>query len=61
MEASIIVRGIRAEVTIPYDEDSFSIVYKDFSKRLNYGYYNRWAANLHQSIVKELGVNARGF
>ncbi|WKD49946.1 hypothetical protein [Microbulbifer spongiae] len=59
--ASIDIRKHHAEANINYDNDSYSITYKD-SKMLDYDgqrktihrSYNRWINNLNSAIIKEM-------
>jgi hypothetical protein len=59
IDAFIVVRGRRAEISIGYDDDSYNIKYRD-SRKLDYSHgwihrnYNRWIANLDAEIHRQL-------
>jgi hypothetical protein len=59
IDAVLMVREHRADITVVYDADSYSIQYRD-SQNLNYRNgrihrnYNRWVANLNTDIQRAL-------
>ncbi|MEJ0058905.1 MAG: hypothetical protein WDM79_04640 [Terricaulis sp.] len=55
IDAFVVIREHRAEVTITYDNDSYSIEYLgsqnlDATQRTIHRNYNRWVANLNTEI-----------
>jgi hypothetical protein len=62
IDAFIVVREHRAEITISYDQDSYSIAYRG-SENLNqrgrsiHRNYNRWVANLNTDIQRALAAS----
>lgn len=71
IEASIFVRSHKAVVEITFDENAYSINYKnsdnlDYRKRSNnretiHRNYNRWIANLNGVIQSEISLTALGY
>jgi hypothetical protein len=61
IDAFIMVREHRADITVSYDADSYSIAYRD-SENLNHSgnnihrNYNRWVANLNTDIQRGLAA-----
>ena len=66
VEASISVRSHSATVEIMFNDDSYSIKYKN-STNLNYNNttihrnYNNWVLKLSRTIQQELGVNSQKY
>jgi hypothetical protein len=67
INAAIVVRGKHeAKVKITYTQSTVNIIYLD-SENLNYENgtihrnYNKWVANLYQTITKELSANAQPY
>lgn len=59
IDAYVIIRQHRADITVSYDQDSYSIAYRD-SEGLEYRNgrihrnYNRWVANLNTDIQRAM-------